>query len=327
MNKVFFYIVMLVCLMSCREITEFYTKDYKSIYARPIGLMMSKEFDSLNLTGNGVKIGVIDTGFGKFKTNEFTKRLHVVDFKDFISSDSLNFFSETQSDHGTIVTTAIGGRNDKNQIHGLARDAEYYLAATDIQNTEPIDDEVRLISAIKWLVSKDVTLINISLGYTYFDNYKPYTNQNLDGKYAKSSKYIDSLLSVRKDIIIVASAGNEGDESWKHITFPGDVKDIITVGSTDFDGMLRYPSSGIGVDYVSYIKPEVCTYPYPSGNSNTAPVITGLIAALLQFKKMDRYVLKQMLIECSTNAMSPNREIGYGVPQTEKLMRSIRTYN
>ncbi len=237
MKKIELYLLAITFLTSCREITDFYTTEYKYSYARPIGLMMSKEFDSLNLSGEGIKIGVIDAGFGDFKTNEFTKRLNVKGYRDFIKEDTINFFSNEESDHGTIVTKSIGGKNTKNQVHGLAYKAEYYLAKTDIFNKEPIEDEKRLIRAIDWLISQDVKLINISLGYTLFDDDKTYTNRDLNGKTAFSSKYIDSLLNANKDLIIVVSAGNEGDKEWNYLTFPSDVKDVITVGSTDFDGL------------------------------------------------------------------------------------------
>lgn len=311
-------------IFSCKELTDTYTKDYKYSYARPIGLMMSKEFDALNFSGTGVKIGVIDVGFGNFKTNEFTKNLKVASFKDFIDEDSTNFFSNQESDHGTIVTKSIGGKSADNKVHGLAFNAEYYLAKTDIYDKEPIEDEKRMIKAIKWLLSQKVKLINISLGYTKFDHDHHYTNKDLNGKTALSSAFIDSILQANKDVIIVVSAGNEGNEEWKHITFPSDVKDVITVGSTDFDGLKRYKSSGKGVDYVDYIKPEIATYPMPLGNSNTAPVMTGLVACLLEKENFSRDQIKQALIESASNFNNPNKEIGYGVPNTSKIIAKLK---
>ena len=90
MRKIVLYLFPILFVYSCKELTEFYTKEYKYSYARAIGLMMSKEFDSLNLSGKGIKIGVIDAGFGNFKTNEFTKNLNVISFRDFINEDTTN---------------------------------------------------------------------------------------------------------------------------------------------------------------------------------------------------------------------------------------------
>ena len=326
MRKIVLYLFPILFVYSCKELTEFYTKEYKYSYARPIGLMMSKEFDSLNLSGKGIKIGVIDAGFGNFKTNEFTKNLNVISFRDFIDEDTTNFFSNQESDHGTIVTKSIGGKNNENQVYGLAFNAEYFLAKTDIYDKEPIEDEKRMIRAIDWLIRQDIKLINISLGYTNFDDDETYTNKDLNGKMAFSSKYIDSILNKHKDVIIVISAGNEGNKKWRYLTFPSDVKDAITVGSTDFDGLTRYENSGIGVDYVEFIKPEIVTYPVPIGNSNTAPVITGLVACLLEMEPLYRDEIKQLIIKSSSNFSSPNREIGFGVPNTGKIAAKMKNY-
>jgi subtilisin family serine protease len=200
------------------------------------------------------------------------------------------------------------------------------LAKTDIYDKEPIEDEKRMIRAIDWLIRQDVKLINISLGYTTFDDDETYTNKDLNGKTAFSSKHIDSILNKHKDVIIVISAGNEGNKKWKYLTFPSDAKDAITVGSTDFDGLTKYKSSGIGVDYVDYIKPEIVTYPVPIGNSNTAPVITGLVACLLEMEPLYRDEIKQLIVKSSSNFSSPNREIGFGVPNTGKIAAKMKNY-
>ncbi len=78
------------------------------------------------------------------------------------------------------------------------------------------------------------------------------------------------------------------------------------------------------MDYVDFIKPEVATYPVPIGNSNTAPVITGLVACLLEKELLDREILKQLIIESSSNFSSPNKEIGYGVPNTSKIIKKMK---
>lgn len=326
MKKTSPYVILLVLVFSCKQVTQFYTKEFKYNYARPIGLMMSQEFDALKLSGKSIKIGVIDVGFGDFKINDFTKNLNVKAYRDFIDEDSTNFFSSQESNHGTIVTKSIGGINSKNQVHGLAFEAEYFLAKTDIYDKEPIEDEKRMIRAIEWLIDQNVKLINISLGYTTFDDDQTYTNRDLNGRTALSSIYIDSILNANKDVFIIVSAGNEGNTKWNHITFPSDVKDVITVGSTDFDGLTRYKSSGKGVNYVDYIKPEIVTYPVPLGNSNTAPVITGLVACLLELKLIGRNEMKQIIFQSSSNYNFPNKEIGYGVPNTNKIIEKMKNY-
>jgi subtilisin family serine protease len=314
----------LMALLTCCEISDSYTEGYRYQYRHPIGLIMSKKLDSLNLTGAGVKIGVIDAGFGDFKTNRFTKNLHVADYKDFLDKDTTAFFGSDEHDHGTIVTSSIGGKSD-GLVHGLAYNATYFLAKTEDVSAEPKSDEIRLTQAVDWLVSQDVDLINISVAYTQFDDDKSYTQFYLDGRSAYSSMYLDSVLNVHPELIIVASAGNKGNKEWKNIMFPSDVAEVITVGSCDFEGEQRWKSSGIGVDFVDYIKPDVVTYPIPTGNSHTTPVIAGLCAIMIEYiPDIKRNELINILHASGSNADKPNLEIGYGIPQSEIMLNKLR---
>ncbi len=317
-------IYLLLILLSSCEIADNYSESYQLKYRRPIAMLMSPALDSLALSGNGVKIGVIDAGFGYFKSNEFTKNLKVADYKDFIDNDTTRFFSDNENDHGTMVTSSIGGKKNE-LVHGLAYNATYFLAKTEDAATELKIEEERLISAIDWMVANEVDIINISIAYTTFEDANYYTQANLDGKTAKSSKYIAQILEDNPDLIIPVSAGNEGNKEWRNIMFPSDVKEVITVGSTDFDGEIRWKSSGIGVDDVGYIKPDVATYPIPLGNSHTAPVIAGLCALIKELHpSLHREELIDALHKTSTNAQKPNTEIGYGVPQSEALLKTLQ---
>jgi subtilisin family serine protease len=316
---------MAIAFPSC-EIANNYTEqgDYQFQYRRPVGLVMSHFLDSLSLTGKGVKIGVIDAGFGDFYSNDFTKNLNVQEYKDFVDNDITDFFEDTEHDHGTVVTSSIGGKKD-NYVHGLAFNAEFFLAKTEDVSSELPDEEKRLIDAVDWLISKNVDVINISIAYTKFDDVDYYTRKDLDGKTALSSKHIDSVLQANPELIITVSAGNKGNKEWSNIMVPGDVREVITVGSTDFDGEIRWKSSGLGLESVNYIKPDVATYPIPTGNSHTAPVIAGLCALLKeQYPDLTRQELIKALHKTSSNANAPNREIGYGVPNSEKLIMELK---
>lgn len=313
-------------LVSC-EIADNYTEGYLSRYRRPIGLMMSRRLDSLSLSGEGVNIGVIDAGFEGFRENPYTKNLSVADYRDFVDGDTANFFGYDEHDHGTVVTSSIGGKNGE-QIHGLAYDATYLLAKTEDVFSELSTEENRLVEAVDWLVSEGADVINLSIAYTTFDDTDYYSVQDLDGKTAFSSQYIDSVLRANPSLIITASAGNKGNKEWKYIMFPSDVEEIITVGSTDFDGESRWKSSGIGVDYVDYIKPDVVTYPIPVGNSHTAPVVAGLCAVLIEFAPdISRQKLIEALHKTSSRSDNPDREMGYGVPNSQKLLEYIEQTN
>ena len=152
-----------------REVRGAWTSDYSRTYSRAVGQTMSRAFDSLNLSGRGVRIGVLDAGFGGFRTDRWTRGLHVAAWRDFTGGDETAFFDDA-TDHGTRVCTNLGGRSG-DTIRGLAWGAEYYLAKTDRAEVEPRAEERQLIRGIEWLLAHDVDVISSSLGYTTFDDF------------------------------------------------------------------------------------------------------------------------------------------------------------
>lgn len=101
-----------------REVRGAWTSDYSRTYSRAVGQTMSRVFDSLNLSGRGVRIGVLDAGFGGFRTDRWTRGLHVAAWRDFTGGDETAFFDDA-TDHGTRVCTNLGGRSG-DTIRGLA---------------------------------------------------------------------------------------------------------------------------------------------------------------------------------------------------------------
>ena len=172
-----------------REVRGAWTSDYSRTYSRAVGQTMSRAFDSLNLSGRGVRIGVLDAGFGGFRTDRWTRGLHVAAWRDFTGGDETAFFDDA-TDHGTRVCTNLGGRSG-DTIRGLAWGAEYYLAKTDRAEVEPRAEERQLIRGIEWLLAHDVDVISSSLGYTTFDDFSGYTPAMLDGRTSTLSRYLE----------------------------------------------------------------------------------------------------------------------------------------
>lgn len=46
-----------------------WTKEYTRTYSREIGAMMGPRYDSLALEGRGIRIGVLDAGFGSLRSD------------------------------------------------------------------------------------------------------------------------------------------------------------------------------------------------------------------------------------------------------------------
>ncbi|MEG2771033.1 MAG: S8 family serine peptidase [Alistipes sp.] len=311
-----------------RNPKEHYATIGKRVYTAVPAMMIDSLYDSLNLSGRGIKIGVLDVGFGGLRKRAWTKNLNVAAYANFINCDTLGFFKEKsgrERDHGAYSCACIGGYIAGDTIKGLAYNAEYYLAETDDFDSEPRLEEVRMMNAIRWLLAHNVDIITSSCGYTIFDDFDGYSVQMLDGQSSRISYFVDSLLQANPNLIFVQSMGNEGNKPWRYNNFPADVREVIAVGAIEKDSITHAYYSSIGWEGTEYIKPDVCAYVQPprKGTSFSAPAIAGLCAALLEHKRMNRKELIHLLHSSGLNSSTPNREIGYGVPQTSRMSLSI----
>ena len=71
-----------------REVRRSYTSCYAHTYSHAIGQMMGPRFDSLTPRGEGIRIGVVDAGFGGLRDDRFTRRLRVADYLDLTDGDT-----------------------------------------------------------------------------------------------------------------------------------------------------------------------------------------------------------------------------------------------
>ena len=301
---------------------EHYATIGKRVYTAVPAMLVDPTYDSLNLSGRGIKIGVLDAGFGGLRQRSWTKNLQIAAYANFVSGDTVGFFSEKSGrdrDHGAYSCACTGGSLTQDTIKGLAWNATYYLAEIDDIDAEPRLEEMRMMNGIRWLLANEVDIITSSCGYTIFDDYDGYSVQMFDGHSSRISYFIDSVLQANPNLIFIQSMGNEGNKSWRYGNFPADVQEVISVGVVEKDGTTRANYSSIGRE--GTIKPDICAYVQPPrrGTSFSAPAIAGLCATLLEHKRMSRKELIDLLHASGLNHSAPNNEIGYGVPQTSRM--------
>ncbi|MBF0234205.1 MAG: S8 family serine peptidase [Desulfamplus sp.] len=121
---------------------------------------------------------------------------------------------------------------------------------------------------------------------------------NLSLSFSKESKAVKDAIvyALKKGVMVVSSAGN----NYSGITFPGTMKEIITVGATNSDGTAIFWSSPSGstIDitapgqYVETVGLEGDTV-LKTGTSFSAPMVSGAIAVLLSMN----HALKPQTIE------------------------------
>jgi hypothetical protein len=291
-------------------------------YGYGITQLDAQAFHLKNLSGNGVDIGVLDAGF--MGLDKMPIRSNVKLYKNYVEveADSIYSWDSNQNDnHGTYVVLLIGGASEYGPI-GMATDSKYALAKTDHPILESRIDEDNWVSALEWLDSLGIKLVNSSLGYVDgFDdaseNHKP---EHMNGKHTAITLAAQKATE-EKGMLIVNAAGNEGaNAGWRVLGAPSDAEGVLTVGAIDKKGR-RAAFSSLGTPGLPYVKPEVVAYS-ENGTSFSAPLITGFAACLWQYKPdLSNVQIKDII--CRSGALYPygNNWVGYGLPNATRAMQ------
>lgn len=274
--------------------------------------------------GSGLVIAVFDSGFPGVNT------LPAFDYL-FLENKLLatyNFVDRTSDvftagQHGTNVLSVMAA---KEEGMGFATGAKYVLAITEDEDNEGPSEEFNLVMGLEWADSIGVDIANISLGYSTFDDPQfNYTYANLDGRTALTSQA--ASMASEKKILIVSSAGNEGNAAWRYQTTPADAYGILSVGATDDLGRRAFFSS-FGPTADGRVKPELSTLGigialigstgnvfFGSGTSFSAPWISAFAACFWQaYPTLNAAQIRDILIRSAHLSNNPNNELGYGIP-------------
>jgi subtilisin family serine protease len=281
-------------------------------------------------TGKGVLIGLLDSGFSNADKldvfNDLFEEKRVLETFNFVDKGPSVYNAHS---HGTSVLSCIAASLD-GQMLGTAPEATFVLYVTENVNYETKMEEANWLFAAERADSIGVDIVGSSLGYSDFQgSEQDYTYANLDGNTALVTRAADWLAS--KGVLVVVSAGNEGNKAWKYITAPADGDSVIAVGAVDANQ--KYVSfSSIGPSSDGRIKPEIAakgagtTVATPSnfvgtsnGTSFAAPLITGLVAGLRQaFPDFMAMEIREILLKSGSQANQPDDILGYGVPNFER---------
>ncbi len=163
----------------------------------------------LGFTGDGIKIGVIDTGINLehpdfFNSDQLSRFLKGYDFVD---NDSI---PQDTNGHGTQVTGIIAADG---QLIGIAPKVEIFSYRVS-SDGESVPSDL-IIKAINRAVEDRVDIINISLG--------------VNMTHAKIDNAVNNAID--HGIVVVAAAGNSGPDK-STIGSPARNPNAITVGAT-----------------------------------------------------------------------------------------------
>lgn len=305
------------------------------------------------LTGKNQTIAIIDAGFPNVNTLSTFKRIRdnnqILGGYNFADRNH-NFY--TRSSHGTHVLSTIAGFIESEFV-GTAPDAKFYLFITEISETETVLEESLWVEAAEKADSLGVDVINTSLGYSTYDNANhSHSYKDMDGKTTFISRGAE--IGASRGLLLVNSAGNDGNNSWKYIAAPADAPSVITVGAVNASSKIASFSS-FGPTFDGRIKPEIlgqgqnpALIDYAtglikttsSGTSFSSPIMAGLIACLndnegfvlksSNNKKSNNFntYLKQSVYESADKYNNPLDQYGYGIPNFEvALHKYISVFN
>lgn len=287
--------------------------------------MQGQLFREKGIDGSGIRIAVFDGGFPKVNTHEAFRHLR----ENNRILKTWNFPNHKENvygwnSHGTMTLSCIAGRKSGLDL-GLATGAEFLLARTEVE-AEPFKEEVWWMQAVEWADRNGANIISSSLGY----GKDRYYTKDMDGKsyVAKAAN-----LAARKGMLVVNSAGNEGDDrTWQYIITPSDADSALCVGgiSHSLTAYEHISFSSFGPAANGKQKPNVCafahtwaaspkndnTYEMVYGTSFSCPLVAGFAACAWQASKGKSNMELFDLIQRSADLYPYcDYAFGYGVPQ------------
>ncbi|RYU95689.1 S8 family serine peptidase [Emticicia agri] len=295
-----------------------------------LAMLGADKMHTRGFRGEGMLIGVLDSGFQNADQLSFFKDLfadkRVVSTFDFVDRE-VNVYDDHS--HGTNVLSCMAAY-ESGKIVGTAYKASYVLLRTEDVYSETKREEANWLFGAEMADSVGVDVINTSLGYSTFDNpAQNYKYSDMNGDRALATRAAD--WAAQAGILVVASAGNEGNGSWKYIGTPADADSIIAVGAvTGTRSVATFSSYGPSGD--GRIKPDLAaqgqttlvgtpgnSVGYSNGTSFSSPLMAGFAASFWQaFPELTNMQVRQYLIRSASQYENPDNRVGYGIPDFEK---------
>ncbi|MBQ7907304.1 MAG: S8/S53 family peptidase [Clostridia bacterium] len=270
-----------------------------------------------NYDGTNIKIGVIEyielnsngkyeIGFTRYAPHFFNKVLgeDIITYED-LWNDSDNVLRGSMTEHARSVLSILWGDSAESDYSvtenettipsgtvygGIAPNAKIFYSCYRENDDDENDEYKYLKKSIRWCISKNVSVINMS-----FRAGKEHVYDYMD-------RYLDCIITQYR-VSIVKSSGN--DSADNNVTSPGLAYNVITVGNmtANVDSAGKYIISGDSCyNEENYLpnKPDICAfgtnivmltknglnkntqYTVGSGTSFAAPMVTGTIALMMQ---------------------------------------------
>jgi len=261
-----------------------------------------------NYKGQGVKIGIIDSGINYNHPELATNYKGGYDFY-YYDLDPMDVYG-----HGTHVAGTACAADDDNGVTspklgvvGVAPECDLY--SLRVLNEDGVGYESDIVSAIEWSLGREVTLLpwGDTLGTTTQGVIMDVVNLSLGSSQAYSLASEQAFAAAESEgLIIVAAAGNSGNPAGKgtNTIYPANYDSVIAVGAIkQGDSRASFSSTGPNVELVAPGESVYSTwndnldyngnattcrngdtndcYKYGSGTSMASPHVAGVAALLI----------------------------------------------
>ena len=210
MRKFRIFLLLIITIASTLAISVYNYDEQGILFLENSGPYVGADYPlEIGISGEGIKIGVIDTGVN-FAHPDFVsdgKNPDLLKGYDFVEMDN---FPQDTNGHGTQVAGIISANG---QLKGIAPEAEIFAYRVS-EDGESVPSKL-IVDAINRAILDDVDIINISLGVNMTHN--------------QIQKSVNE--AIKNGIVVVAAAGNGGPDP-NSIGSPGSNPNAITVGAT-----------------------------------------------------------------------------------------------
>lgn len=311
--------------------------------------MQADQAYAAGITGKGVKIGALDSGFDSTHPEFAADRYHAVTASgSYVDGSAFNVdgtLNTNNDSHGTHVTGTMGASRDGSGMHGVAYNAQIYVGNTNKNDSflfGPSPDPRYFTAVYNALADAGVRAINNSWGSQPKDvSYR--TLDDLHAAYAQhwnKGTWLDAAADVsRRGVINVFSAGNSGyPNASVRSALPYFQPDLeghwLAVSGLDQSNQQKYNQCGIA-KYWCITTPGAKIdgtipgggYAIKSGTSMAAPHATGALALVMErYPYMNNQQALEVLLTTATQldgsiTNAPSTRIGWGVANLERAMR------
>jgi major intracellular serine protease len=226
----------------------------------------------LQTKGRNIKVAVLDTGFNLDHQDLVHLKPNTV-VQDFGGNNST---IDTRG-HGTHVLGLLGAQSNSDGILGLIPESKFFLYKVMRDNVGFLESFAE--KAILDAIDKEVDILNMSF----------------DVPSAENSPLHEAIKkALEKNILVVASAGDNDDLIQSSLIFPSQFEGVVSVGEVSADfGQALHTGFNNQLDFIlpfvdqrsCWINDSFGLYHNLKGSSMASALITGILASNMSFTK------------------------------------------